>query len=112
MCAMFGKCILARRGLLALAILALPIAALPIVGFVVSSVAAPNAIGLIGAKKDDFQTAAPYAILVDVESGTVLFEKSADVPTPPSSMAKLMTTEVVFNALTQGRIKSDDEFLV
>src|SRR5215470_7219165 len=112
MCAIFEKCTLARRGLLALAILALPIAALPIVGFVASSIAAPNAIGLIGAKKDDFQTAAPYAILVDVESGTVLFEKSADVATPPSSMAKLMTTEVVFNEIKQGRIKTDDEYMV
>jgi len=86
--------------------------ALGIAGFAVSSAAAPNAMGLIGSKKDDFQTAAPYAILLDVESGTVLFEKGADVPTPPSSMAKLMTTEVVFNELRQGRIKIEDEYLV
>jgi serine-type D-Ala-D-Ala carboxypeptidase (penicillin-binding protein 5/6) len=91
-----------RRGLVALAI----------TGLVASAAAAPSAIGLIGSKKDDFPTAAPYAILLDVESGTVLFEKGADVPTPPSSMAKLMTTEVVFNELKQGRIKIEDEYLV
>ena len=91
-----------RRGLVALAI----------TGLVASAAAAPSAIGLIGSKKDDFPTAAPYAILLDVESGTVLFEKGADVPTPPSSMAKLMTTEVVFNELKQGRIKSEDEYVV
>jgi D-alanyl-D-alanine carboxypeptidase (penicillin-binding protein 5/6) len=91
-----------RRGLVALAI----------TGLVASAAAAPSAIGLIGSKKDDFPTAAPYAILLDVESGTVLFEKGADVPTPPSSMAKLMTTEVVFNEVKQGRIKIEDEYVV
>ena len=91
-----------RRGLVVLAV----------AGLAASAAAAPSAIGLIGAKKDDFQTTAPYAILLDVETGTVLFEKGADVPTPPSSMAKLMTTEVVFNALKLGRIKIDDEYMV
>ena len=91
-----------RRGLIALAA----------AGCVVSAAAAPSAIGLIGSKKDDFQTAAPYAILVDADSGTVLFEKGADVPTPPSSMAKLMTAEVVFNELKQGHINLDDEYIV
>jgi len=42
----------------------------------------------------------------------VLFEKNADVPTPPSSMAKLMTAEVVFNELKQGRIKLEDEYII
>jgi serine-type D-Ala-D-Ala carboxypeptidase (penicillin-binding protein 5/6) len=74
--------------------------------------AAPGNIGLVGGKKDDFQTAAPYVILTDVDTGSVLYEKNADVPTPPSSMAKLMTTEVVFNELKQGRIKTDDEYMV
>jgi len=91
-----------RRGLIALAI----------AGCAVSAAAAPNSLGLVASKKDDFQTAAPYAILLDVESGTVLFEKGADVPTPPSSMAKLMTSEVVFNELKQGRINIEDEYLV
>jgi serine-type D-Ala-D-Ala carboxypeptidase (penicillin-binding protein 5/6) len=100
--ALFGKRAWVRRGL----------AVLAVAGLAASAAAAPSAIGLVGSKKDDFQTAAPYAILLDVETGTVLFEKGADVPTPPSSMAKLMTTEVVFNALKAGRIKVDDEFMV
>lgn len=64
------------------------------------------------AKKDDFQTSAPYAILIDAESDSVLLEKNADQLTPPSSLAKLMTAEVVFNELKAGRIKLDDEFLI
>jgi serine-type D-Ala-D-Ala carboxypeptidase (penicillin-binding protein 5/6) len=77
-----------------------------------AATAAPGNIGLVGSRASDFQTTAPYVILLDVESGSVLYEKGADVPTPPSSMAKLMTTEVVFNELKQGRIKSDDEYMV
>lgn len=65
-----------------------------------------------GVKKDEFQSAAPYAILIEAESGTVLYEKSADQPAPPSSLAKLMTAEVVFNELVQGRLKLDDEFVI
>jgi D-alanyl-D-alanine carboxypeptidase (penicillin-binding protein 5/6) len=87
-------------------------ASLVICGLAFAAVAAPGNIGLVGGKRDDIQTAAPYAILVDVETGTVLYEKSADVATPPSSMAKLMTTEVVFNEIKQGRITTDDEYMV
>jgi D-alanyl-D-alanine carboxypeptidase (penicillin-binding protein 5/6) len=87
--------------------------ALGLVGFALAAFAAPANLGLVGGSKStDFQTTAPYVILLDAESGTVLFEKYADTPTPPSSMAKLMTTEVVFNELKQGRIKLDTEYLV
>jgi D-alanyl-D-alanine carboxypeptidase (penicillin-binding protein 5/6) len=76
----------------------------------IAAIAAPNAIGLAG--KNDFQTAAPYAILIDAGTGTVLFEKNADVPTAPSSMAKLMTTEVVFNEIKQNRVNLEDAYIV
>ncbi len=87
--------------------------ALGLVGFALAAFAAPANLGLVGGSKStDFQTTAPYVILLDAKSGTVLFEKYADTPTPPSSMAKLMTSEVVFNELKQGRIKLDTEYLV
>ena len=64
-------------------------------------------------KKDEgFQTAAPTAILIDAESGSVLFEKNADQLVPPASLSKLMTTEVVLNEIKQGRLKPTDEFVV
>lgn len=59
-----------------------------------------------------FQTIAPQAILVDAETGTVLFEKNADELMAPASMAKIMTVEVVFNELRQGRLGFDSEFVV
>ena len=72
--------------------------------------AAPNAPA--PAKKDEFQTAAPTAILIDADTGTILFEKNADQLVAPSSMAKLMTAEVVFHELTLGHIKPDTEFVI
>ncbi|HEX2509816.1 MAG TPA: D-alanyl-D-alanine carboxypeptidase family protein [Microvirga sp.] len=59
-----------------------------------------------------FQTLAPHAILIDADSGTVLFEKSADELTAPASMAKIMTAELVFHEMQKGRINLDTEFTV
>jgi D-alanyl-D-alanine carboxypeptidase (penicillin-binding protein 5/6) len=67
--------------------------------------AAPNAKGGEGG----FQTPAPHAILIDADSGSVLFEKAADDLVPPASLSKLMTAEVVFNEIKQGRLKLTDE---
>ncbi|MEX0852962.1 MAG: D-alanyl-D-alanine carboxypeptidase family protein [Bauldia sp.] len=59
-----------------------------------------------------FETRAAHAVLMDGETGTVLFQKEADARTPPASMAKLMTMAVVFEALESGRLSLDDEFAV
>jgi D-alanyl-D-alanine carboxypeptidase (penicillin-binding protein 5/6) len=75
-----------------------------------SVAAAPNPVS--GTKKDEYQSSAPHAMLIDAESGTILFEKNADQPMPPSSLAKLMTAEVVFNEIKQGRLALDSEFIV
>ncbi|UCI17416.1 D-alanyl-D-alanine carboxypeptidase [Mesorhizobium sp. B2-1-8] len=59
-----------------------------------------------------FETKAAQAFMIDADTGTVLFSKDADKPIPPASLAKLMTMEVVFNALKSGRLKLDDTFVV
>lgn len=59
-----------------------------------------------------FDTKAPHALLMDYDSGTVLFEKAADENFEPASMAKLMTIEYVFNELKEGRVKESDTFTV
>jgi serine-type D-Ala-D-Ala carboxypeptidase (penicillin-binding protein 5/6) len=59
-----------------------------------------------------FQTAAPHAILMDYDTGTVLFEKAADELTAPASMAKTMAVEVIFNEIKQGRLTLDSEFVI
>ncbi|UFS78040.1 D-alanyl-D-alanine carboxypeptidase [Tardiphaga sp. 37S4] len=69
-----------------------------------------------GAKKvvedGGYDTDAPTAILIEAGSGSVLFEKNADELRAPSSMMKLMTVELVFDALTRGDIKLTDEYRV
>jgi D-alanyl-D-alanine carboxypeptidase (penicillin-binding protein 5/6) len=59
-----------------------------------------------------FQTNAPFALLVDFESGAVLFEKNADQPMAPAATAKLLTAEIVFHELKEGRLHLDDKFAV
>ena len=59
-----------------------------------------------------FTTPAPYAILMDSQSGTVLFEKAADQLNSPASLAKIMTAEVVFQAISEGRLHLDDTFTI
>jgi len=61
---------------------------------------------------EPYQTAAPNAILIEADSGSVLFEKNADALVPPASLSKMMTAEVVFNEIKQGRRKPDEEFIV
>ncbi len=58
------------------------------------------------------ETEAREAILVDIESGRVLFEKNADESMPPSSMTKIMTIYLVFDRLADGRLTLQDELPV
>jgi serine-type D-Ala-D-Ala carboxypeptidase (penicillin-binding protein 5/6) len=60
----------------------------------------------------EFSTKAKFAVLMDYESGTLLFHKAADDPLEPASMAKLMTVAVVFDELQRGRLSMDDEFFI
>ncbi|WP_240229217.1 D-alanyl-D-alanine carboxypeptidase family protein [Devosia lacusdianchii] len=60
----------------------------------------------------EFDTKAKFAILMDEDSGTVIFQKDADLPMEPASMAKLMTIAVVFNEIRGERVKMTDEFFV
>lgn len=53
-------------------------------------------------------TTAKEALLYDYDSGEVLFCKACDEAMPPSSMSKLMTVEMVFQRLKDGRLKPTD----
>ena len=64
------------------------------------------------ARAQQFSTNATHAILMDYETGSILFQKNADELMPPASMSKLMTLAVLFEALKEGRIKLEDSFLV
>ncbi len=57
-------------------------------------------------------TRADHAVLMDVETGIVFFEKQADKPMTPASMSKLMTLAVLFDRLDSGSLSLDDTFFV
>jgi len=59
-----------------------------------------------------FKSDAPFAFLMDYDTGAVLYNKRGDERMPPASMSKLMTLAVVFKALKEGRLELDDEFVV
>lgn len=58
------------------------------------------------------ETAARQMLVVDYSTGTVLLSKNADQPMPPASMSKLMTLNMVFEALEDGRLSLADTFRV
>ena len=55
---------------------------------------------------------APTAILIDHNSGKILFERDADHQIYPASMTKIMTAIVVFDLLKDDKIKLSDEVIV
>lgn len=65
-----------------------------------------------GGKKPEFQTSAPNAILLDPASDSILFEKNADQPIEPASLAKLMTLEFIFHEIKEGKLKLTDQFTI
>ncbi|WP_258051833.1 D-alanyl-D-alanine carboxypeptidase family protein [Mesorhizobium sp. INR15] len=69
-------------------------------------------LSLAAANAQLFETKAAQVFMIDADTGTVLFSKDADKPMQPASMAKLMTMEVVFNAVKSKRLTLDDTFVV
>jgi D-alanyl-D-alanine carboxypeptidase (penicillin-binding protein 5/6) len=75
--------------------------------------ALPLALGLAApGAAIQLDTPARAAFVKDLNSGAVLLEKNADTPLPPASMSKLMTLNMVFEALDEGRLSLDDRFPV
>lgn len=68
----------------------------------VSLVVSPS---LTNAKSFDLE--AESAILVDAETGKVLFAKEPDLVLPPASMTKMMTEYLVWEAVESGQISWD-----
>jgi D-alanyl-D-alanine carboxypeptidase (penicillin-binding protein 5/6) len=59
-----------------------------------------------------FDSKGREALVVDDTTGMVMYEKNADTPIPPASMSKLMTLYMLFEAIRDGRVTMDTEFLV
>ncbi len=59
-----------------------------------------------------FETTAAQAIIVDHETGVVLYSHNSEDPMTPASMTKIMTAFMVFERLSDGRLQPDDTFTV
>ena len=57
----------------------------------------------------EVELSAETAILMEAETGTVLFEQDADKELPPASVTKVMTLLLIFDALKEGKISLDEE---
>ena len=68
--------------------------------------------GLAALPATAFETKARAALVYDLTTNTVLLEKNADTPIPPASMSKLMTINMLFEALKDGRVAMDTRFTV
>lgn len=56
----------------------------------------------------DFDVPCQAAILIDEDSGTVLYEKNADESRPIASITKVMTLLLTFEALESGKVSLSD----
>ena len=57
----------------------------------------------------DLGLASPSVLLMEAQTGTVLYEKNASEQRSPASITKIMTLLLIFEALGQGQIHLTDE---
>lgn len=55
------------------------------------------------------ETEAKSAVLIDAQSGQILFEKNAHEERPMASVTKVMTMYIILDAIAEGRAKLSDE---
>ncbi len=60
----------------------------------------------------NFETSAKQVVLIDYDTGAVLFEKDADATMFPASMTKIMTALLVFDRLRDGSFTLDTKLPV
>ena len=58
--------------------------------------------------KVELATEARSAILIERDTGAILYEKNAHEPLPPASMTKIMTMLLIMEAIDQGKLKLDE----
>lgn len=59
--------------------------------------------------ENELEISAESGIIMEVSSGTVLYEKEADKELPPASVTKIMTLLLIFDALEEGKITLEQE---
>lgn len=78
---------------------------------VVLAVAVAGSTGA-GAQTAPFIAKAEQAYMIDAETGTVLLTQNESQNFPPASLAKLMTVEVMLDALKKGEVSAETQYPV
>ncbi len=60
----------------------------------------------------DFKIDAQSAILIDAETGQVLYEQNADEKLPPASITKIMTLLITMEEIEKGELSLDDDVTI
>ncbi|NSX85500.1 D-alanyl-D-alanine carboxypeptidase [Agrobacterium tumefaciens] len=68
--------------------------------------------GPVQSQTGPFIAKAEQAYMIDAETGTVLLSQNENQPFPPASLAKLMTVEVVLDALSKGQVTAETAYPV
>lgn len=61
---------------------------------------------------ETFQTKAESAIIVDADTGKILYGKDKNNALPPASMTKMMTEYIVLDQINNGKLSWDDEIAI
>jgi len=61
------------------------------------------------AKTPDLAPSALSAVLMDAESGTIIFDKNSNEKLPPASITKVMTLLLIMESLQDGKIKLSEK---
>lgn len=69
---------------------------------------AVGGIGQTAHAQPNLQLAVKSAILIEAETGKILYKYNENLPLPPASMTKMMTEYLVLEAIKQGKISWDD----
>ena len=67
---------------------------------------------IVNAEVSDLATNSQSAILMDYDTGTILYEKNMDEELPPASMTKIMSMILIMEAIDKGKISFDDEVII
>ena len=59
-------------------------------------------------KKAELDIQAKSAVLIDANTGMILYELNKDLPLPPASVTKVMTLLLIFEAINDGKLHYDD----
>ncbi len=71
-----------------------------------------TSVSLAADAQGDLKIETKSAVLIDMNTGTVLYEENKDLPLPPASVTKIMTLLLVFEAIESGRLSYDQMITV